>query len=288
MKKGMWFIAVVVLVVLVLGGGYMVINGQKQAQGDKQVQRNQTISSSQATYPALSLENLQKGDVTSLTGSWLTEDGQVLSNQDRQNWIEKKISQFSLQDGYLVNVGRRAGDKGVLLIPAGVAGPQLSSPALSTHFETLASVDRLVMAGIEPVVYYREQDVDKVRKSNQSIQLLTALTQLIQQYREDSNQTLADQADHLVRDFTEDSASYPEIRSTLLEQAQAGVISYDSYTLELTDIQRLGNHVQFRLTSSVTTHYGDGRPATDATQTQLYKAKEVQGKWYLDSIETEK
>lgn len=287
MKKGKWLVAFIVLVLLVIGGGYMVIRGQKQAQGEKQVQRDQTSSSSQATSPALSLGNLQKGDLTSLAGSWMTEDGQALADKDRQNWIENRIDQFALQDGYLVNAGRRAGDRGVLLIPAGVAGPQLSSPALSTRFETLASVDRLVMAGIESVVYYRAQDLDKVRKSNQSFQLLTDLTQLIQQYREDSNQTLADQADHLVRDFTEDSASYPEIRSILLEQVQAGVTSYDSYTLELTDIQRSGDQVQFRLTSSLTTHYGDGRPATDTTQTQIYKAKQVQGKWYLDSIKDE-
>ena len=287
MKKGKWLVAFVVLVLLVIGGGYMVIREQKQAQGEKQEQRDRTSSSSQANSPALSLGNLQKGDLTSLAGSWMTEDGQVLADQDRQNWIENRIDQFALQDGYLVNAGRRAGDRGVLLIPAGIAGPQLSSPALSTRFETLASVDRLVMAGIEPVVYYRAQDLDKVRKSNQSFQLLTDLTQLIQQYREDSNQTLADQADYLVRDFTEDSASYPEIRSGLLDQAQAGVTSYDSYTLDLTDVQRSGDEVQFRLMSSVTTHYGDVRPATDTTQTQTYKAKQVQGKWYLDSIEDE-
>lgn len=288
MNKTKGIIGVPLMLVLLGIGGYMLFGGRMQVGGDKGSSVTRSESSSSQPPLALSLADLQKGDVASLAGSWVTEDGQSLSDQDRQNWLEDKLSQFTLKDGYLVNAGRRAGDKGILLLPAGVVGPKLSSPSLSTSFLTLSSVDRLVVAGIEPVIYYRDQHVEQVRQSNQSFQLLSTLMQLVNQYREDVNQTLADQTDHLARDFTATSPSSPDIQSSLLEQAKSGVTSYDSYTLEVRDLHRSGDQVQFSLIASVTTHYGEDRPRMEETLPQTYKAKKVNGKWYLESIVTEK
>lgn len=245
-------------------------------------EKKEVISSSSQDEPMLDLIAIQNGDRITLEDTWISEDGQVI------NGSKIPLDRWNLTKGYLSRSDHPtpvAGAGTMLLVPKGVQGEKVANPLVSMSFDSDSSYDRIVYLHLQGMVYYRARDIEKVRRSNQSIAFLTEMAKLIKRYRSDINESLAKRADFISGDFTPNSPSYIETRDYILHQSEADKIQkYESRTNDIYNVQRSDDSATFTVSYTTKIHYTDGRVSEEQTGTRDYTVRKINNQWYIEKF----
>lgn len=233
----------------------------------------------------MNLEAIAKGDYSSVSGTWVSENGEVFDPSVGKNNFTS--SAYKMIDGSLSRSldyqEQSAGSGGVSFVPVGIAA-NVSDAQLGIEIPTDTSVERIIVGGLNTVVYYRQSDVDKIKTSSSSVELYRAISKRIASYRTDVNDSFKTRTDQIADNFTSTSNSYYlEMKDYIINQsAKDAIKSYQTKTDSITDIQQNGDTVTFTLYYTTTISYTDGRADITQSNQRNYVMKKINGEYRIE------